>query len=141
MNTPRILACVGLCLGIPVVGCSGDASSEPGNYAADGGSDSETGAEDAAGGSDGADGYGEVEGPWECVANNYARWTEPGYNYERPCVFYKCIPGTGCPAPPRCETNDDCITTTAEMGHEAAAPVYCSEWHSCDVIVGPPPDH
>jgi len=73
-----------------------------------------------------------VEGPWECIENNVSVNKETGVT--RPCGLNKCFPGIGCKNDwrgGRCESDDDCISSTAEAGYPMDCPVWCDITNTC----------
>ena len=73
-----------------------------------------------------------VEGPWECIENNVSVNKETGVT--RPCGLDKCFPGIGCKNDWRgglCESDDDCISSTAEAGYAMDCPVWCDITSTC----------
>ena len=82
--------------------------------------------------SDAESGAPPVEGPWECIENNVSVNKETGVT--RPCRLNKCFPGIGCKNDWRgglCESDDDCVSSTAEAGYAMDCPVWCDITNLC----------
>ena len=73
-----------------------------------------------------------LEGPWDCIEGNVSVNRETGQ--ELPCGLEKCFPGPGCKAYwnlGKCESDDDCIESTGEIGWAMDCPVTCDITNLC----------
>jgi hypothetical protein len=77
-------------------------------------------------------------GPWECVENNVAVWKENGTRV--PCGGFRCHVEDGCGnyAAEGCKSDDDCISSTEELGDppEEAREVHCIN-QGCSAVPKP----
>ena len=109
-----------LALLLTLAGCSGDGDS--GNGAGGAPQDSGTDAVD-----DTVDDTADdtAVGPWECLENNVAKKKLDGK--ETSCGFNRCTVEDGCGNTALgCENNDDCISSTLEIGWDTDLRVWCN---------------
>ena len=120
-----VVFAIGLSFLFAVSGCDSGSPTEE-NDAGRGGSGGKggTGGDSGTGGADDT-GIGGFEGPWECeLPSNRATNTETGA--VRPCGLFRCYPGIGCPKLTEgCDSDDDCIDSTLEIGWTRDIRVYC----------------
>ena len=125
-----------LCLWILALGCGDDSNNGGGGESGGGSGQGGSGGQPRQDGGDVEDATADseaapAEGPWECVFPNTAVHKERGWTEE--CGFDKCRAGTGCKQKTlgRCETDDDCISSTLERGWEGDRPVFCDSSFLC----------
>ena len=126
MNPYRafLAECAGCVLIATAIGCGG---SDDGETVIDSGVQPDT--------NDVNDTAEEPSGPWECIENNVARNTDDGTTQK--CYVQKCKPGKGCNITAAgCASDDDCISSTLEMGESQDIKVHCEELtHVCGYVV------
>ena len=138
-----IIAGASACLGLLVLACNSQSTTETRDSGASGGAggsdsaveadssndaDSEVDADSEADADTGAEetggtGGGPAEGVWECTAPN--REKNKITNGEYSCGLNRCIPGSGCIV--KCESDDDCVTIEELGGDPSEYQIYCDD--------------
>jgi len=126
MNS-RILFSYALSISCMICGCGTASTTDPGGT---GGEPPDGGV----GGDSGADADADSEethsnDPYECIFPNKSVEKATGRTVD--CCEYKCSTLTGCKWPP-CESDDDCVDSTLELGWEQHFPVVCTDTFYCD---------
>jgi len=134
MNS-RILFIYALCISCLICGCGIGSTTQTDETGGSGGGTAEGGS----GGDSGSDADAEVDAdadsvetpsddPYECIFPSKS--LEKATNLVESCGTYKCSTLIGCKWPP-CDSNDDCVASTLELGWELEFPVVCNEAFVC----------
>ena len=130
MRTTTTLAVIGFSIGflIPACSSSGPESGDP-VPPGTGGNTGDSAVHNDSGGDASGDGDTGPLGPWDCSVPGQARWIATDVDLVRYCGFFGCSSERGCKI--RCDSDDDCISSTLQLGWEHDLRVFCDD-HSCE---------